>query len=152
MTISTATSPDESLQTGEVCSPASAPAQVFYREFSVAPPLPLPNTVPLDALIGEMEGDPEMAAYLKAARQQLSSTLYEDEAESLSSLRLRAGVSQGQLARLVGTSQPHIARIEGGQTDPGTDLVARIATALGVDEPRTFAAIRYQRMSRGQES
>lgn len=92
-----------------------------------------------------------MAAQMQQARRNLGALIYSDEPETLSALRLSAGLSQAKLAMLVGTSQPHVARIEGGQTDPGTDVIARIAIALGVDEPKAFSAIRLQRTRRGKE-
>jgi len=94
--------------------------------------------------VKEAEADTNKAAYLQQARQRLAATLYADEPETLSALRLAAGYSQAQLADKAATSQPHIARIERGQTDPGTHTIARIATALGVDEMRVYRAIRKQ--------
>ena len=44
--------------------------------------------------------------------------------------RLAAGLSQTQLAEKIGTAQSHIALIEQGKNDPGTDLITRIAEAL----------------------
>ncbi|MBI4696154.1 MAG: helix-turn-helix domain-containing protein [Gammaproteobacteria bacterium] len=86
-----------------------------------------------------------MAELVAEARRKLSRELDSIEPESLASLRLAAGLSQAQLAARVGTSQPHIARIEMGKTDPGTDLIARIAEALEQNASRIFAAVRTQR-------
>ena len=44
--------------------------------------------------------------------------------------RMRAGLSQAALARKIGTKQPAIARIEGGQL-PSTATLQRIAKATG---------------------
>lgn len=82
----------------------------------------------------------------------MAATLYADESETLSALRLAAGLSQAQLAARACTTQPYIAKIERGQTDPGTDIIARIAQALGVDEAHTFRVIRNQLVSRGQKA
>jgi predicted transcriptional regulator len=100
--------------------------------------------VSLDSVTRKHEADPKKAQLLADARKNLALTLYADEPETLSALRLTAGLSQTQLAMLVETSQPHIARIEGGQNDPSTDLIARIAKALNVKEERAFRAIRNQ--------
>lgn len=151
MTTLTANSQKESPPIGEVSSPASSRGKLFFAEFSAARPLPLPNTVSLDSLLSEFEAEPAMAAQMQQARRNLGALIYSDEPETLSALRLSAGLSQAKLAMLVGTSQPHVARIEGGQTDPGTDVIARIAIALGVDEPKAFSAIRLQRTRRGKE-
>ncbi|MDR1661220.1 MAG: helix-turn-helix transcriptional regulator [Azoarcus sp.] len=79
------------------------------------------------------------------SRKTLSHELYGNDSESLSTLRLRAGLSQRQLADRAGTSQSYIARIEAGTLDPGTDTVSRLAAAMNVDEKAAFGAIRYQR-------
>lgn len=59
-------------------------------------------------------------------------------------LRLAAGLSQSALARLVGTRQPNIARLEGGGGMPRLETLERIAEALSADLvvailPRTAA-------------
>ena len=46
--------------------------------------------------------------------------------------RKQQGLSQGQLADLVGTRQATISNIERGHQRPGDDLLGRIAQALGV--------------------
>lgn len=46
--------------------------------------------------------------------------------------RKRAGVSQAELARLVGRSQSAVAEWETGETEPRRNIVERIAQALGV--------------------
>jgi ribosome-binding protein aMBF1 (putative translation factor) len=45
--------------------------------------------------------------------------------------RVRAGLSQAQLARRMKTSQSYVARIEGGHVRPSTRALERIATATG---------------------
>jgi transcriptional regulator with XRE-family HTH domain len=44
----------------------------------------------------------------------------------LRALRSRAGLTQRGLAELLGTTQPHISRIEAGQIDPQDELADRI--------------------------
>ncbi|MGH8910679.1 MAG: helix-turn-helix transcriptional regulator [Egibacteraceae bacterium] len=46
-------------------------------------------------------------------------------------LRLRAGLSQAELARRIGTTQPAIARLEAGGTSPSIHTLDRVARALG---------------------
>ncbi len=99
----------------------------------------------IDELVAEFEADPEMAPLLAEARRAIAHEWYSDGAPTLARLRLEAGLSQAQLAGRVATSQSHVARIELGQVDPSTDLIARIATALAVDATLVFAAIRAQR-------
>lgn len=145
---STAPLQDESFQIGGQSSPASSfTGAVLYREFGVARPLPLANTRSLSSVISEFEAeDAVTTANIADARRHLAVTLYADEGESLSALRLGAGLSQVQLAERAGTTQPYIARIERGQADPSTDMVSRIAQALGVDEDLTFRSIRNKRV------
>lgn len=147
MTTSTATLRDESLLTGAPSSPAGSRGRVIVGEFSAARPLPLPGTTRLDDLLDEFAGDAELQAAMVDARRSMAATVYADET-SLSALRLRAGLSQAQLASRAGTSQSHIARIEAGTTDPGTDLVVRLAEAMQVDAATAFNAVRYQRETR----
>lgn len=150
MTTSLATSRKESLPIGTPSSPTASPGAVVYQEFHVARPLPLPNTVSLASLINEFESEPGGAAGMAQARQNLAANLYADEPETLSSLRLRAGLSQAQLAMRAETTQPYIAKLEAGRADPGTHMIARIAQALGVEEALAYRAIRNQLASRGE--
>lgn len=47
--------------------------------------------------------------------------------------RAAAGMTQTELARRSGTSQPAIARLEAGGAEPTVATLRRIADALGVD-------------------
>ncbi len=144
MTILKAISTKESLPIGKISSPSTSIGNIIFGEFSAQRPIPLPNTASLESLMEESEADPIKAKYLSEARKKLSDALYEEEPKTLSVLRLAAGFSQVQLAKLVGTSQPHIARIEQGKNDPGTDMIARIAKALDLNDIDVFKAIRNQ--------
>ncbi len=53
-------------------------------------------------------------------------------ARQIKQLRERCSISQEQLARMVGTKQPAIARLESGRVVPSLDLLQKIAIALGV--------------------
>lgn len=146
---STVTSVAESWLTGVPSSPSSSGDAVVVRaEFGTARPLPLPSTLSLDAVVAGFESEPDQAEALKDARVELAERLYEDRPLGLARLRLRAGLSQSQLASLAGTSQAHIARIEAGKNDPGTSVVARIASVLGVAEADAFIAIRADQLLR----
>jgi len=46
-------------------------------------------------------------------------------------LRMLRGLTQAQLAELVGTRQPSIARLENGTSAPSLSFLTRIAEALG---------------------
>lgn len=70
---------------------------------------------------------------LKRARAQLARITGSNDELTIRSIRLEAGLSQTDLARSIGTSQPHIARIERGSAEPTLDTCRRLARALGVD-------------------
>ena len=54
-------------------------------------------------------------------------------AEALAAARKRAGLTQAELAGLVGTAQPAIARLESGSAGvPSLPFLARVAAALGL--------------------
>lgn len=153
MTTSTLPSLHESFPTGEVYDEAitTTTAEVFIFEVNVGSPFRLPNSAPIDDVVREFEADPEMAARIAHARKEIGAVWYADEPESLSSLRSNAGFSQAQLAAAANTTQPYIAILESGKNDPGTEMIAKLAAALGIDEARAFKAIRVQRKTRGQK-
>src|ERR1051326_4691797 len=49
----------------------------------------------------------------------------------LQEARVRAGLTQREVANRVGTSQPAIAKLEQGTTNPTIDTLARCAAATG---------------------
>lgn len=53
------------------------------------------------------------------------------EANFISALRSQIGLSQAELAARVGTSQPAIARLESGDTNPTIATLQRVCEALG---------------------
>jgi transcriptional regulator with XRE-family HTH domain len=52
-------------------------------------------------------------------------------AQAVIKARKRAGLTQQQLARKMGTTQPVIARLEGGNTRPSLSTLERLADATG---------------------
>jgi DNA-binding XRE family transcriptional regulator len=65
------------------------------------------------------------------ARPQIASALYGAK-QTLASLRLRAGLSQRELAERCGIEQPHISRYETGRHEPGLLQARAMARILGV--------------------
>ncbi len=53
--------------------------------------------------------------------------------EKVRRARESRGISQAELARRMGTTQPAIARLEAGGVDPRLDTLRRLGEALGVE-------------------
>jgi DNA-binding XRE family transcriptional regulator len=77
--------------------------------------------MPLEEWEAEQMQDPEFVAAL-AAREP---------AYQVTRLRILRGLSQAQLAALVGTKQSSIARLERGASPPNLSFLNRVAAALG---------------------
>lgn len=95
---------------------------------------------------------PEFAAAYRTRR-----TIHEI-ALAVRALREQAGLSQAELAALVGTKQPAIARLETSQLHaPRWDVLERIAGALGKQlqlsfvEPGDKPPVRVERMPRRRQ-
>ena len=58
--------------------------------------------------------------------------------EQVRALRDAQGISQAELARRMGTTQPAIARLEAGRVAPSIETLDRAAAALGVELVVTF--------------
>lgn len=56
----------------------------------------------------------------------------------IKNLRQKAKLNQENLAFAVGTTQPHFTKIEKGEVNVGSDMLQRIADALGVDISQLF--------------
>ena len=54
-----------------------------------------------------------------------------EPAYQIARLRIMRGLTQAQLAELVGTKQPSIARLESGKAEPKISFLRRVAEALG---------------------
>ena len=82
-------------------------------------------TIPFEEFKAELLANPEVRAEYEAMAPE-----FEISAELLQA-RLRAGLSQAELAALMHTSQSTIARLESGQTLPSTKTLLRFAKATG---------------------
>ena len=54
-----------------------------------------------------------------------------EPAYQVARLRIMRGLTQQQLAELVGTKQPSIARLESGKSEPSISFLRRVVEALG---------------------
>ena len=82
-------------------------------------------TIPFEQLKARLLANPEVKAEYDALAPEF------EIAAELVKARLRAGLSQAELARRMGTSQSAIARLESGQTLPSTKTLLRYAQATG---------------------
>jgi ribosome-binding protein aMBF1 (putative translation factor) len=82
-------------------------------------------TIPLEELKARLLANPEVRKEYDALAPE-----FEFSAELLRA-RLRAGLSQTELAKRMNTSQSAIARLESGQTLPSTKTLLRFAEATG---------------------
>lgn len=102
-----------------------------YRWGGTAPKA-VPGAVGIDNLIDEFSVDAEFREGLREGRQWIAEAAH-PKGKSLRALRLERGLSQKELAAMLNTQQPYIARIEAGKTSPQIDTVKRLADALEVD-------------------
>ena len=82
-------------------------------------------TIPFEEFKARLLADPAVKAEYDALAPE-----FEISVELLRA-RLRAGLSQADLAMRMGTSQSAIARLESGQTLPSTKTLLRFAEATG---------------------
>jgi transcriptional regulator with XRE-family HTH domain len=71
-------------------------------------------------------------------------TLRERFGRNLWRSRRRAGLSQGELATLVGLSRPHISVLERGVDLPRLDTILRLAAATSVSVCALLAGMEWQ--------
>lgn len=88
----------------------------------------------------KLHADPKKRQALERARQRIANQIDEESSFSLAKLRLQAGLSQAQLAELIGTQQPGVARIEKAETDLNTSTIEKLAVALGVSPGQVLSA------------
>lgn len=104
------------------------------------------NGQSISSLIAERERDSRKAAALARARKKIASLL-DNVSNSIASLRLSKGLSQQQLADLMGVKQPYIARVERGE-DVKMSTITNLATALGEPAEVVFKAMQNVLLSK----
>lgn len=109
----------------------SCPVFVFST-FQPRPAIP-EKGLSIEAFVDRWATDPVRRGALATARGRLARKTGRQDEISLRALRLRAGLSQSDVARAISTSQSHIARIEGGTLEPTMDTCRRLARVLDVD-------------------
>lgn len=92
-------------------------------------------TIPYEEFKARALANPEVRAEYEALAPEFEIAI------ELIQARMRAGLSQAELAALMNTSQSTIARLESGQTLPSTKTLLRFAEATGSKiQLRLFAA------------
>ncbi len=88
--------------------------------------------------IDRLQANPKKAAALSKARQRIGGWLVDEKlpGTSLSALRLRAGLSQSQLAEIMGTQQANISRMEKAPGDLQFSTIQKLAAAFKITAPQ----------------
>jgi DNA-binding Xre family transcriptional regulator len=103
------------------------------------------GAIDIDDFVAELEQDQEWKDALAEGRRWGADTFYGDEGDTLRVLRLRKGLSQASLAKAIGTSQSHIARIEHTGADRlYLQTCRRLCEALDIDLNTLDRALRCQ--------
>jgi len=87
----------------------------------------------IDDLLAELASDEVGRVAIAEARKELAEDALAAEGPTFRARRLELGLSQAALAALIGTRQPHIARIERGTENLHLDTCRRLCVALDVD-------------------
>jgi len=87
--------------------------------------------VDIDDYIDELCLDEDNRTTLAKARREIASDIYGEQI-SIAALRLKHGWSQRDLARIIGTQQPHISRLEAGTIDPHLSTLKKLADAFEI--------------------
>jgi len=82
-------------------------------------------TIPFETIKQRHLADPEVKREYEALAPEF------EIAAELTKARLRAGLSQAELAQRMGTSQSAIARMENGRSLPSMTTILRLAEATG---------------------
>ena len=100
----------------------------------------------------KLAGNSRRSAALQRARQRVGDWLASEQLEGtgLVALRLKAGLSQTELARRLDMQQPNLSRLERGLVDPKLSTLQQLAEALGVDLGSVAAAVASQRVAEAE--
>ena len=81
------------------------------------------------------------------SEKSVADNFYADAPDTLKKRRIAAGLSQKQLAALLGTSQPQIVKIEAGKTDMQYTTCQKLCIALNISPNDLFILINNQKTS-----
>lgn len=103
-----------------------------------------PNYVAIGDLVTKWETDDTRRKAIEEARGWIADTFHAEDGDTVRTLRLRKGWSQVQLAKELGTSQSHVARIERGTENLAIETCRRLCGVLGIDMNTLDQALRRQ--------
>lgn len=103
-----------------------------------------PNYRRIGEITRDWERNEKRRQALEEARQWAADKLHGEDGDTVRTLRLRKGWSQSQMAEAIGTSQPHIARIERGTENLTIQTCRRLCDVLGIDMSTLDLALRRQ--------
>lgn len=86
------------------------------------------------------------------ARKWFAESFYANDGITIRTLRLKKGWSQMTLAEQIGTSQPHVVRIERGTENLTLNTCRRLCSALGIDMNTLDTALRRQESLMAEKS
>ena len=102
-----------------------------------------------DRRLAERMQDPEFRAEYERARRELEQV--NEVVRELDSLRIEAGVSKAQLARVIGRNDAVVRRLFTAEVNPELRTIAALAAALGAEirivSRRRSRALRTRRSS-----
>lgn len=99
-------------------------------------------------LLGQFIADRGLEEEMRDARKWVADEFYSDGPATLATLRLQAGLTQGELANRIQEPQPSISRLESGAESPSIDRAKRMATALNVTLDKYYEALNATRKGR----
>lgn len=82
--------------------------------------------------------DPRLDATISEGTKWVAKKFYGSQPKSFKKMRMHAGLTQAQLAKAIGTSQPYIAKLERGEINAGMDVIGRIAKAVSLEPKEAF--------------
>lgn len=145
MTTKIIPSPNGSLQvfngrtaSNEVVPFNDQPIRLFDLRLDELPVSGVDEEFDIDDYIEQQDAPTKKA--VADAGEWVAETLYPGRT-TLATLRLRAGLSQRELAERCGMEQPHISRYESGKHEPGVFQAQVMAGALGISLDELVAAL-----------
>ena len=100
--------------------------------------------VAVGEMVAKWEKDDTRRREIEEARGWVAETFHADDGDTVRTLRLRKGWSQAQLAKALGTSQSHVARIERGTENLAIETCRRLCGVLGIDMNALDQSLRRQ--------